>query len=676
MKQLSTLLLVICLSLRVFGQQETIPKICTNPPAGVLIGGYFTVSPGFACLDFTDNTAKIYTSNAVSPSGGQLSNLSYIFNFKDGDSLNFKAPTSTTVSKPGTYWIMQGGSEKGQTYITCRAVEVIQTEQPDVISNVNNKTVSVRFLATAKNQKHGSYRIFWGDGSIDYIQGLKISSFPFEKSHTYTNSPINQPLIVAIYTNGKTETCQSPPYPIQVEIEMESYISSLMQPSEKSAVLTLSNGDDKKVYEIENKNKDGIWKNTGKKISPQKINSITTYQIDSLESNIECFRLKYNDNAGKEKTTNEVCLLKLNATYISDKEIKVNWNNSDSTNLKGFVLKYRTKEDTQTKLINVDKKTEYLFSQAQPNKKYKFSVSRTEALSQGFINISSPEILYIPNGFTEELPVPDNLSSVSVLDSKTIRFNLYESSFLKSKYHFYRSTSGQDFIKIGESVQNFFDDKNFDDKNIDTNKEFYCYAFKYEDEWATVSNLSVNNPCTIKLSIEKNELKWNPAVINNKPLIEVQYSIDLLDEAGKVSPLGNSTETFYDVSSAFKFGNNKIFNFIVKGTLNYKISTNGNLVSFPIDIYSNTVTYNPILSTSKEADRLNIYPNPSEDFVQLNSTLQLKTAEIVDLQGKTIENQSIENGQISVKHLPKGKYILRLYGNDKKLISSKTIIKI
>lgn len=674
MQKLSTLLFIVCLSFRVLGQQETKPKICTNPPAGVLVGGAFMVSPEFACLGFTDNTAKIYASNAVSPSGGQLSNLGYIFNFKDGDSLNFQMQTSTTVSKPGTYWIMQGGSEKGQTYITCRSVEVIQTEQPDVISSVNNKTVSVRFLATAKNQKHGSYRILWGDGSTDFIQGLKISSFPFEKSHTYTSIPTNQPLIVAIYTNGNIETCQSPPYPIQVEIEMESYISSLTQPNEKSVVLTLSNGDEKKVYEVENKNKDGVWKNIGKKISPLKNNSITTYQIDSLESNIQCYRLKYIDNVGKEKTTNEVCLLKLNATYISDKEIKVNWNKTDSSNLKGFVLKYRTKDDTQTKLINVDTKTEYIFSQAQPNKKYKFIIIRTELLNQGSVNISSPEIIYIPNGFTEETLVPNNISIVSTSDSKSIKFSFLESSNLlkPSKYHFYRSTNGQDFIKIGESVQN-----SFDDKNIDTKKDFYCYAFKYEDEWSTVSNLSVNNPCTIKLSIEKNELKWNPALINNKSLIEVQYSVDLLDEAGKVirGPLGNSAETFYDISPAFIFGNNKIFNFIVKGTLNYKISTNGNLVSFPIDTYSNTVTYNPILSTSKEADRLNIYPNPSEDFVQLNSTLQLKTAEIVDLQGKIIENQSIENGQISVKHLPKGKYILRLYGNDKKLISSKAIIK-
>jgi len=672
MKQLSTLLIIVCLSFRVFGQQETKPKECTNPGNGFLVGGGFSISPQFACLDFSSNSATIFASNAVSPSGGQLSNVGYIFNFKDGDPLVFGNTSSTTVSKPGTYWIMQGGNDKGQAYVTCNSFEVIQTEQPDVISSVNNKTVTVRFLATAKNQKHGSYRVLWGDGSIDFIQGLKISSFPFEKSHTYTSNPTNQPLIVAIYTRGNIETCQSPPYPIQVEIEMESYISSLTQPNEKSVVLTLSNGDEKKVYEIENKTKDGIWKNTGKKINPLKNNSITTYQIDSLESNIQCFRLKYIDNAGKEKTTNEVCLLKLNATYISEKEIKVNWNNTDSSNLKGFVLKYRTKEDAQTKLINVDKKTEYLFPQAQSNKKYKFSITRTELVSQGSVNVSSPEILYIPNGFTEETLVPNNISIVSTTDSKSIKFSFLESSNLlkPSKYHFYRSTNGQDFIKIGESVQN-----SFDDKNIDTKKDFYCYAFKYEDEWATVSNLSVNNPCTIKLSIEKNELKWNPAVINNKSLIEVQYSVDLLDEAGKVSPLGNSSETFYDVSSAFMFGNNKIFNFIVKGTLNYKLSTNGNLVSFPIDTYSNTVTYNPILSTSKETERFNIYPNPSEDFVQLNSTFQLKTVEIVDLQGKIIENQSIENGQVSVKHLPKGKYILRLYGNDKKLISSKAIIK-
>ncbi len=93
------------------------------------------------------------------------------------------------------------------------------------------------------------------------------------------------------------------------------------------------------------------------------------------------------------------------------------------------------------------------------------------------------------------------------------------------------------------------------------------------------------------------------------------------------------------------------------------------------EILSNVLTLPALSNEFSNYIPVNIYPNPSEDFVQLNSTLQLKTAEIVDLQGKVIENQSIENGQVSVKHLPKGKYILRLYGNDKKLISSKAIIK-
>uniref|UniRef100_UPI003BA71281 hypothetical protein n=1 Tax=Emticicia sp. TaxID=1930953 RepID=UPI003BA71281 len=85
MQKLSTLLLIVCLSLRVFGQQETMPKACTNPGSGILVDGGFSVTPQFACLDFSSNSATILASNAVSPSGGKLSNLGYIFNFKDGD---------------------------------------------------------------------------------------------------------------------------------------------------------------------------------------------------------------------------------------------------------------------------------------------------------------------------------------------------------------------------------------------------------------------------------------------------------------------------------------------------------------------------------------------------------------------------------------------------------------
>lgn len=484
MQKFSTLLLIVCLSFHVFGQQETKPKECTNPPAGVLVGGDFAVTPYYACLDFTTNSEKIYASNAISPSGGQLSNIGYIFNFKDGDPLIFGSTSSTSVSKPGTYWIMQSGNEKGQAYVTCNSFEVIQTEQPDVkVSSCGDKNVTVTFLNTPKNQKHSNYRILWGDDNQTFIQQINTKTFPFSFQYTYSNIPTKSILIVAGYTIGtmQNDICRSAPLNIQIPV-------------------------------------------------------------------------------------------------------------------------------------------------------------------------------------IKELPSPESISTVSVYNSNTIKYNILESSGRKAKYLYYRSVNGNSFEKVAESIENFYIDK-----DVDLNKNQYCYAYKYENECGVQSALSINKGCNVKLSLNNTSLEWTPFSIDINLKAIAEYTIEGLNEDNSfITQLGTTTKTNFNILDVW----NVLPNNITKFRIQAKITVS----QFPSVVYSNSIGL-PILSTSKEVDSFKIYPNPSEDFVQLNSTLQLKTAEIIDLQGKIIENQSIENGQVSVKHLPKGKYILRLYGNDKKLISSKVIIK-
>lgn len=444
----------------------------------------FCCKSSYACLDFTTNSTTIFASNSVSSSGGQLSNGGYIFNFKDGDPLVFGNTSSTTVSKPGTYWVMQGGNEKGQAYVTCNSFEVIQTEQPDVnITTCGDKNVTVTFLNTPKNQKHSSYRIIWGDENQTYIPQINSKSFPFSLQHTFSDIPTKNLIILGGYTRGniQTDICRSAP-------------------------------------------------------------------------------------------------------------------------------------------------------------------------------LSTP----IP--VIKELPSPESISTVSVDNSNTIKYNILETSGRKAKYIYYRSINGNSYEKVAESIDNFYIDK-----DIDLSKNQYCYAYKYENECGVQSALSINKGCSVKLSLNNTSLEWTPFSIDIKSKAIPEYTIEGLNEDNSfITQLGTTTKTNFNILDVW----NVLPNNITKFRIHAKI-TEGTFLSI---VYSNSVTL-PILSTSKEADRLNIFPNPSEDFVQLNSILQLKTAEIINLQGKIIENQSIENGQISVKHLPKGKYILRLYGNDKKLIGSKAIIK-
>ncbi len=673
MKQLSTLLIFIFISIRVFGQQETKPKECTNPGNGILVGGGFSISPQFACLDFSSNSATIFASNSISPSGGQLSNVGYIFNFKDGDNPIFPAgnPTSTIVSKPGTYWIMQGGNDKGQAYVTCNSFEVIQTEQPDVDVRIScdRKIVSIKFLNTVRNQKHGKYRIIWGDGIQEIISR---PSFPFEKTHSYLNPPPALPQIVAIYTRGESngfDVCQSPPYQYSFDFIYKPIINKVQNLNDgKRAKISMEGGNDDKVYAIQQKISDK-WLNTGYRISRKKGETSSEIEFEITQPSSEnCFRLQAVDSlCNNGITSNEICKLSLETSYLSSKYVELKWNALDTTNLQRYIISY-SELDGKNANTSASQKRANSFNFEIPDCSKKYNI---EVIGE-YIDRPNKMISVSQKVIIDPSISPNNNAAVSVLPIGGVRYNIFESSNLKEKYQFYRSTNGGELIKIEESTQNFYNDT-----NVDTEKNYYCYAYKHESYCGIISELSVNNPCTIKLSIENNELRWNVAIINNQSLIETNYFIEKVDTAGFFKDIDVlATNNPYSLEELIQLNVKKdSLKFKIHAVNKFTINVDGQIIYFPFDTYSNTVTYYPILSTSKEADSFKIYPNPSEEFVQLNSTLQLKNVEIVDLQGKVIENQTIENGQVSVKHLPKGKYILRLYGNDKKLISSKAIIK-
>lgn len=669
MKQLSTLLLIFCLTFRAFGQQETMPKACTNPPTGVLVGGSFNISPEYGCFDTQPSSATFNVLNGTSPSGGQLINLGYIFNFKDGDNIQFPTgnPTSTTVSKPGTYWIMQSGNDKGHAYITCKSFEVIQTEQPDVkVLSCGKNSVTVTFLNTPKNQKHGKYRIFWGDG---LQEAIPEPSFPFEMSHTYINPPVAGLGIIAIYTRGnknEIEVCSSKPYwinsvakPVINDLESLNF--------GESAKLTVSAGLDGQEYNIQKKTDKGNWTNTGKTITRNSGISSATQTIDGLsKDSLYCFRLQLKDECNNEVLSDEICTIKLNATFPSADETKLDWN-IPSANLNRYLISYSDYPTGENPNIISTTLTSQTLDFLDCKKKYNFQIIAFNGSSPTFsqIRIKSSQIIIDPSSI-KEFPAPDNISTVSVVDSNSIKYSILETGFKKEKYLFYRSVNGSNFEKVAVSEDNFYVDK-----NVDLDKNQYCYAYKYENKCGIQSALATNKSCNIKLSIQKTFLSWTPFLSNTNPSNKADYIIESVEGDYNVT-IYVTQDTIIDVKATINLIllNSPEFKpkFIVRGTIKQNISINGTLISFPFTVYSNSVIYN-------QADGFNTYPNPSEDFVRFDLYSQLKTVEIVNLQGKVIENQTIENGQVSVKHLPKGKYILRLYGNDKKLISSKTIIK-
>ena len=676
-------LVVVCLSNLSFGQQTAQPAYCTNPGGGIQVGGAFTVSPEFGCLDFTNKSATTYATNPISPSGGVLTNLGYIFDFKDGSPLVFPpGKKDITVSLPGNYWILQVGNSSGTQYITCRVFEVLQTEQPDFdITSCGDKSVTVTFKDTPKNRKQGKYRIVWGDGNQDF--SAQITVWPHQMSHTYAVIPVSKPQIVAEYTRGNSNftVCKSEPIAFPVGVNSKPRISELEGLNGGgSDKITQLEGLDGKEYTIQQKLKGGTWVDTGKKITRNSVSVSANQTIDGLDGKQEyCFRLQILDGCANETFSNEVCTIIPKATILSLADVKIEWNNPDSDltatpNVTRYSVGYNESPsgaNPNTGAPTPVSGTTYIFDALECNKKYNFNITAflgTTATDR--VVIKSPNVLVDPTT-VKELPAPNDPGIVSVLNSKTIKYSIFESAGFTKKYYIYRSINGNSFEKIAETANNFYDDK-----DLDLEKNYYCYAYKYENKCGIMSALSINKPCSIKLSIENTTLKWTSFIVDNKSAIKPEYYVELLDENGSVSrPLGNTIETFYEVSPTFAIEPNKILKFRILGRIKYNIDIGGVLTPFPFSAYSNNITYTPILSTLNESEILNIYPNPSEEIIKFNSTFQIKTVEIIDLQGKLLENQAVEGNQVSVKNIPKGKYILRLYDPKNKLIVNKTIVK-
>jgi len=90
---------------------------------------------------------------------------------------------------------------------------------------------------------------------------------------------------------------------------------------------------------------------------------------------------------------------------------------------------------------------------------------------------------------------------------------------------------------------------------------------------------------------------------------------------------------------------------------------------FAIDAY-NLLDSNE--NVQNNLDYLTIYPNPSTDFVYINGTDKELVAIVIDLLGKQVLRESI-NEKLDISQLEKGVYILQLSDGDK--LTTQRIIK-
>ena len=667
-----------CITNLSFGQQATMPTQCTSPGGGILVGGAFTVSPEFGCLDFTNNSATTYVSSALAPSGGSLSNLGYIFDLKDGRDITKFPPiqNSITVSNPGTYWILQGGNDGGINYITCKSFEVIKTDQPDVkVSSCGAKDITVTFLNTPKNQTHGGYRIVWGDGKQDFIDGITASRFPFDVPHSYTSTPTSQPQIVANYTrSGLTRLCPSTPYPFDIETNNKPKISELEGlTGGTSNKITMIEGSDDKAYTLEQKPKTGNWADTGKKMTRKAGDTFVTETITGLNATNEyCFRLKTTDACSNEILSNEVCTIIPKATVTSPKEVKIDWNSPDPA-VTRYTVGYSespTGANPNTGAPVIPTGTTYIFNALDCKKKYDFKITAEIGTGPNLVKIKSPTLLVDPA--TSAKLAAKTIGTVSVLNSNTIKFSIYEAGNKADNYIFYRSEGGpNNFVEIKRSTENFYDDK-----SVEPSKQQYCYKVEYQDECGNTSDPSPAFCSIFLTSTRPNTLNWTQFVIPSPDTFPVDYYIESIDANGVITTVDATSVNTLGVKAQIDRlldmpNSNGEAKFRIRGIQKVKIDIGGGtIIDFPFEVYSNEYIfitpaqlYIPTAFSPNEDGNNDTFAAKGRYIVQFN-------LEIYDRWGNIIfESQDLNtgwNGTASdgTTPAPPGNYGFKIYGLD------------
>lgn len=72
--------------------------------------------------------------------------------------------------------------------------------------------------------------------------------------------------------------------------------------------------------------------------------------------------------------------------------------------------------------------------------------------------------------------------------------------------------------------------------------------------------------------------------------------------------------------------------------------------------YANSLSIEPIINTPK----IDLYPNPSSDFVNLRSSDEIENISIYDVNGRFIANPKFNNQQIDISKLQRGTYLIKI----------------
>ncbi|SRX76007.1 T9SS type A sorting domain-containing protein [Aequorivita antarctica] len=267
------------------------------------------------------------------------------------------------------------------------------------------------------------------------------------------------------------------------------------------------------------------------------------------------------------------------------------------------------------------------------------------------IDQNTGEILWVKSFITKE--TPSSSDSLNFVEQIVATSNLNNNFFVAINGSYFDQNTNQLYIALTE-----IDSQG----NVSDIKAIKKVPFNSIDTYLSVSTLALNNTGSYYLS-------GRLVAVQNGTSHHLNYY-----HKGTIDELGCGEETInFEIADTKSSLLKDIFpaNLIIPTTQAVS-SKQFNVLDILTD-YDNKYCIDPILSVEDLETSVEIYPNPTQNILNIVSQQSIVEVKIFDVLGKDVGNLNISNNQIDVSQLNQGLYFLNIKFDNNKLNISKFI---
>ncbi|GAB3992956.1 hypothetical protein GCM10028807_26990 [Spirosoma daeguense] len=497
-------------------------NVCLNP--GNAAPGAFTLDKPKTCVGTAVNV------NATA----QIGSPRYIFEY-DGSSITgsttFASGTSHTYTRPGSYTILQIGSN-GQGSVACQRVDVVPTDPVRfTVKSCANRRVTIT-LDPATVGQYDFYLIRWGDQTQP--QSYSRNNIP---PHTYATSGTFTITVAGSYTttspNNQTVTLCSSPTTSQTAIVAASAGAATITSLYTSDANTTSIGYTAPAgVTVTLFRKDGAnYVSTG-----QTATGPGEFRAQGNTSQVQCFKVQVQDECGTSAQSEEVCSMVLNV-QVANNQNNLSWQAYAGTGTQQFrgYRVIRSGSETGAAITN-RATTTYQDRDIVCGQQYCYSVMATLA--------GTPEVTITSNltcviGTNTDPPAAPTNVRADVQNNRPVVFSTQPAG---NSYTMVitNAASGQVIAELDRRNQ-------YTDTTVSASTQSYCYRVAFRNSCGLTSTPS-EPVCTVHLGSQSaTGIDWTTAS-PFWPSTVARYVVEVIDSVdGTQREIEKSLLTHHDI---------------------------------------------------------------------------------------------------------------------------------